>query len=329
MKTSRTLLTVIAGFASCILLTAAHAERPGRMPQIGYMAAITPQETDQSTDPYTLAFKEGLEALGYVEGKSIHLEYRFPRKPEDLAVMAKNLVDQKVDVIAATGQSVEAARQATSTIPIVIVACDRVDHLVATIARPGGNLTGMACISSDLGAKRLQLFQEAVPGLSRLIVLYNVAIPAKLVELQDIRAAAKTLEIEIEEVQFRDAAGLGAALAAIERGTALPLLVFSDPVTFVNLRKVADVVARQRLPAMYGFKEFCSMGGLLSYGTSLSASFCRLGYFIDRILKGEKPGDIPVEEPAKFELVVNARAAKELGLQLPQSILVRADEVIE
>jgi putative ABC transport system substrate-binding protein len=324
MQTSRAL---IAGLASCILLAAAHAEQQSRVPQIGYMAAIS-QNQDQS-DPYSLAFKEGLEALGYVEGKSIHIEYRYPRKPEDLAVMAANLVDQKLDAIAARGQSIDALRQATSTIPIVIIACDRVDHLVATIARPGGNLTGMACISSDLGAKRLQLFQEAVPGLSRLTVLYNAAIPAKLVELQDVRAAAKTLEIELDEAPFRDAAGLDAALAAMERGKTLPLLVFSDPVTFVNLQKIADFVTRHRLPAMYGFKEFCSMGGLLCYGTSLLASYRRFGYFIDKILKGEKPGDIPIEEPTKFELVVNARAAKEFGPELPQSILLRANEVIE
>jgi putative ABC transport system substrate-binding protein len=276
------------------------------------------------------AFKDGLQALGYVEGKNIHVEWRVPRKPEELTEMAADLANRKVDVIATTGpQPIEAARRATATIPIVIIACDRADRLVNSIARPGGNITGMACISSDLALKRLQLMQQVLPGLSHLAVLFNGGVPAKVAELQDVTAAAKTLEVEVRTADVRDASDFTTAFAAIKAGNPDGLMILSDPLTFIHVKEIANFAAEQRLPSMFGFREFCDAGGLLSYGANLKQQFRRYGYFIDMILKGTKPGDIPIEEPVTHELVVNARTAKLLGLSIPNSILVSADEMIE
>ena len=273
---------------------------------------------------------EGLQALGYVEGKNIHVEVRVPRKPEDLPEMAADLVNRKVDVIVTTGpQPIEAARRATSTIPIVINACDRADRLVNSIARPGGNITGTACISSDLALKRLQLMQQVLPGLSHLAVLFNGGVPAKVAELQDITAAAKTLEVEVHPADVRDASEFTTAFAAIKAGNPDGLLILADPLTVIYVKDIAKFAAEKRLPSMFGFREFCDAGGLLSYGANLKYQFHRYGYFIDKILKGAKPGDIPIEEPTTLELILNARTAKLLGLSIPNSILVGADEVIE
>jgi putative ABC transport system substrate-binding protein len=276
------------------------------------------------------AFLDGLQALGYVEGKNIHVELRVPRKSEDLAEMAADLVNRKVDVIATLGpQPIEAARRATNTIPIVIIACDRADRLVASIARPGGNITGMACISSDLASKRLQLLQEAVPALSRVSVLYNGSVSAKVEEFREIQATAKTMEIEVQSADVRDPRGFATAFAAIKDWNPQVLLALSEPLTFSYLKEIAGFAAEQRLPSIYGFREFCDAGGLLCYGTNLQHQSRRFGYFIDKILKGTRPGDIPIEEPTSHELIVNARTAKLLGLSIPTSILLRADEVIE
>ena len=271
-----------------------------------------------------------MRALGYVEGKNIHVEWRVPRKREDIAAMAAELVDRKVDVIATVGpQSIEAARRATSTIPIVINACDRADRLVNSIARPGGNITGTACISSDLALKRLQLMQQVLPGLSHLAVLFNGGAPQKVAELQDITAAAKTLEVEVHPADVRDASEFTTAFATMKAGNPDGLLILADPLTVIHVKEIANFAAEQRLPSMFGFREFCDAGGLLSYGANLKHQWRRYGYFIDKILKGAKPGDIPIEEPTQLELILNARTAKLLGLSIPNSILVGADEVIE
>ena len=262
--------------------------------------------------------------------KNIHVEFRVPRKPDDVAEMAADLVNRKVDVIATTGpQPIEAARRATNTIPIVIIACDRADRLVNSIARPGGNITGMACISSDLALKRLQLMQQVLPGLTHLAVLFNGGVPAKVAELQDITAAAKTLEVEVHPADVRDVSEYTTAFAAIKARKPDGLLILADPLTFQHLKEIAEFAAGQRLPSMYGFREFCDAGGLLCYGTNLNQQARRYGYFIDKILKGTRPGDIPVEEPTTHDLIINARTAKLLGLSIPNSILVSADQVIE
>ena len=187
----------------------------------------------------------------------------------------------------------------------------------------------MACISSDLAVKRLQLLQQIVPGLSRVAVLFNGGVPAKVEELQDIMAAAKTLEIDVQPADVRDASGFAAAFAAIKGGNPEALIALVDPLTFTYVKEIAEFAAEQRLPSTFGFREFCDAGGLLCYGANLKRQFRRFGYFIDKILKGTKPGDIPIEEPTVLELIVNARIAKLLDLTLPASILISADEVIE
>jgi putative tryptophan/tyrosine transport system substrate-binding protein len=307
---------------------AAQAEQAKRMPQVGYLATVSAD--DSTTNPLKAAFLDGLRDLGYVEGKNIHVEIRAPRKPEEVAVMAADLVNRKVDVIATGGpEAIDAARRATDTIPIVIIACDRADRLVASIARPGGNVTGMPCISSALASKRLQLLQELVPAFSRVSVLFSGGVSAKVEEFREIQATAQTVQIEVQSADVRDPKGFATAFAAIKGGNAQALLALSEPLTFSHLKEIAEFAAEQRLPSMYGFREFCDAGGLLCYGTNLQRQFRRYGYFVDKILKGSRPGDIPIEEPTSYQLIVNARTAKSLGLSIPTSILISADEVID
>jgi putative ABC transport system substrate-binding protein len=307
-----------------------HAEQPKRLPQVGLLLPPPPGGLDPMDNPFSRAMLGGLQALGYVEGQSIHLEVRIVTKPGEAAAMAADLIERKVDVIVTVGpQLTEAAKRAADSIPIVILDCDRADRLVATLARPGGNVTGMACISSDLAAKRLQLLQEIVPRLSRVAVLFNGSVQAKVDELHDIMDAAKTLEIEVQPADVRDAPGFAPAFAAIKGKNAQALIALAEPLTFQHLTEIAAFAAEQRLPSTYGFREFCDAGGLLCYGSNLKVQFGRFGYFIDKILKGAKPGDIPLEEPTALELVVNAKVAKSLDIKLPMSVLISANELIE
>jgi putative tryptophan/tyrosine transport system substrate-binding protein len=318
---------LIASFLSFTVAVAATGAEPEHVPQLGFLAPRLPDQ--RSEDVFKNALMEGLRQFGYVEGQTIHVEPREATTPEEFVEMAHDLVGRNVDVIGTLGPGIDAVRRATNTIPIVIIACDRADRLVANIARPGGNITGMACISSDLAAKRLQLLQEAVPGISRVSVLFNGGEPAKVEELQDIQAAANTMEIRVQPTDVRDASGFSPAFATMKAANAQAVLTLSDNLTFGHLKEIAAFAAEQRLPSMYGFKEFCDVGGLLCYGANLQQQFRRYGYFIDKILKGTKAGDIPIEEPLKHDLVVNARVAKSLGLSLPLLILVRADDVME
>ena len=300
------------------------------IPEVGILLPVQPPDYDEEKDPNKPVFMDGLQALGYVEGKNIHVEVRAPRRPEDIAAMAADLVNRKVDVIATAGpEAIEAARHATNTIPIVIIACDRADRLVASIARPGGNITGMACISSDLASKRLQLLQELVPSFARVSVLFNGGVAAKAEELRDIQSIAKAMKIEVQPVDVRDSTGFATAFATIKGGNAQAVLALSEPLTLSHLKEIAEFAVEQRLPSMYGFRDFCDAGGLLCYGANLKSEVHRWGYFIDKILKGTSPGDIPIEEPTNHEMIVNARTAKLLGLSIPNSILISADEVIE
>ena len=309
---------------------AAQAEQQKRVPQVGLLLPPPPAGLDPANNPFSQAMLGGLHALGYVEDQSMHIELRIATKPEEAAAMARDLVERKADVIVAVGpQMIEAAKRATESIPIVILACDRADRLVATIARPGGNVTGMACISSNLAAKRLQLLQEIVPRLSRVAVLYNGGVPGKVEELHDLAATAKTLEIKVQPADVRDAAGFAAAFAAIKARDPQALIALAEPLMFEHIKDIASFAAEQRLPSTYGFREFCDAGGLLCYGSNLQVQFGRFGYFIDKILKGTKAGDIPIEEPTALELIVNARVAKSLDITLPMSILISAHELIE
>jgi putative tryptophan/tyrosine transport system substrate-binding protein len=329
MQASRVFIAAIALWVLG-MPAAVQAEQPKRLPQVGVFVPLPPAGYDPANNPFSQAMLEGLKALGYVEGQSIHIELRVATKPEEVGAMARDLVEHKVDVIVAAGpELIEAAKRATDSIPIVILDCDRADRLVASLARPGGNVTGMACISSDLATKRLQLLQGIVPRLSRVAVLFNGGAQAKVDELQDIVAAAKTLEIEIQPADVRDASGFAGAFAAIKGRNAQALIALAEPLTVQHIKEIAAFAAEQRLPSTFGFREFCDAGGLLCYGSNLKLQFGRFGYFIDKILKGTKPGDIPIEEPTTLELIVNARVAKSLDITLPMSILISANELIE
>jgi putative tryptophan/tyrosine transport system substrate-binding protein len=329
MRASRIVIAAIALWA-VVMPAVVQAEQPKRVPQIGLLVPPPGGGYDPANNPFSRAMLGGLQALGYVEGQSIHIDLRLATNPEEAAAMARDLVEHKVDIIVAVGpQLIEAAKRATDSIPIVILACDRADRLVATIARPGGNVTGMACISSDLSAKRLQLLQEIVPRLSRVAVLFNGEVSGKVEELHDLAATAKAMEIEVQPADVRDALGFTTAFAAIKDWNAQALIALADPLIFEHIKEIAAFAAEQRVPSTYGFREFCDAGGLLCYGSNLQVQFGRFGHFIDKILKGTKPGDIPIEEPAALELIVNAKLAKSLHITLPTSILISAHELIE
>src|SRR5215471_2856450 len=277
---------LVAGFLSFAAVVGVKAEEPKHVPQVGFLGVILRADYDPSTDWQPAALLEGLRAFGYVEGQNIHLDYRLSRM-EDVAERARDLVSRNVDVIATGGPvPIEAARRATSTIPIVIIACDHADWLVANIARPGGNVTGMTCITSDLAAKRLQLLQEVVPGISRVSVLFNGGDPGKVDELHHIQAAASTMRIQVQPTDVRDPSGFAAAFAAIKGSNAQALLPLADTLIWQYRWEIAAFAAEQHLPSMYGFREFCDAGGLLCYGANLKEQYRHYGYFIDKILKG-------------------------------------------
>jgi putative ABC transport system substrate-binding protein len=329
MRKSSIFIAAIA-LGALAMPVAVKAEQPKRLPQIGLLLPPPPAGYDPANNPFSLAMLEGLKTLGYVEGQSIHIELRIATKPEEAAAMARDLVEHKVNIIVTVGpELIETAKRATDNIPIVILDCDRVDRLVASLARPGGNITGMACVSSDLAAKRLQLLQQIVPRLARVAVLFNGGVQPKVNETQDIVIAAKTLEIEVQPADVRDGSDFPTVFDAIKGGNPQALIAQSEPLTFQHIKEIAAFAAAQRLPSTYGFREFCDVGGLLCYGSNLQVQFGRFGYFIDKILKGAKPGDIPIEEPSELELVVNAKVAKSLGITLPTSILISAHELIE
>jgi putative ABC transport system substrate-binding protein len=300
-----------------------NAQQSSKLLQVGWLGPLV-----KDNEPWMEAFREGLRSRGYVEGQNLHVEYRYARDAEEASKMAADLIARKVDVIATVGDG-EAARNATQTIPIVIIACERVEQLVASIARPGGNVTGMTCVSADLAAKRLQLLQETVPGVSRVAVLYNAGTPSKVAELGELQAAAKKLEIATLPIAVHDVHGFETAFAAIKDGNVQALISLSDALMWNYRQEIAEFTLRQRLPSMYPFSHYVVSGGLMSYGSDFMAQHRRYGYFIDKIAKGAKAGDIPIEQPTKFDLIINLTTAHALGLTIPPSILAQADKVIE
>ena len=326
--------TFIGGLASGLLTAPliTQAQQGAKLPRVGYLTPGTGDPSSYAVRYRYEPFRRGLRELGYVEGQTIVVEYRFAGgKPERLAELAAELADLKVDVIVtAATPAARAAKKATSTIPIVMV--DPGDPvalgLVQSLARPGGNATALTSFAPELAGKRLQLLTEMAPGASRVAVVWNSAIPPSEVALNELRGAARMLGIQIESVEVQGADGLARGLAALkERGMAL--LVFPDPLTFGNRIPIVEFAAKARVPAMFGAKEFVDVGGLISYGPSYPDMFQRAGVQVGRILKGAKPADLSVEQPTKFELVINLKTAKALGLTIPESLRFRADEVIQ
>ena len=307
---------------------AARAQQAGKLPTIGFLGANTPAVQSQ----WTAAFVQRLRELGWIEGRTVAIEYRWAegrvdRAPEIIA----EFVRLKVDVIVTHATAnILAAKQATSVIPIVFAAvADPVGSgLVASLARPGGNVTGLSNQSTDLAGKRLELLREVVPGLRRLAILANVGIANTALEIGEVQAAARTLGLEVATFEIRRAEDIAPAFEAL-KGRADALYVFAEPLVNTNRVRINTLALGARLPTMYGFREFVEAGGLMSYGPNFPDLFRRAGDYVDKILRGTKPADIPVEQPVRFDLVVNLITAKALGLTIPETFLVRANEVIE
>jgi putative ABC transport system substrate-binding protein len=320
----------LAGTGAVLLAAprAAGAQQPGKLPTIGYLGANTPSAESQRI----AAFVQRLRELGWIEGRTIAIEVRWAEgRNERFAEIAAEFVRLKVDVIVTAGTAaVVAAKQATSVIPIVFaVAGDPVGTgLVASLARPGGNVTGLSLQAPDIAGKRLELLREVVPGLRRLAILANVGSPLAVLEIREVQATARTLGFEVATSEIRRADDIAPAFDALKgRGDAL--YVVADPLVTTNRIRISALALGARLPTMHGQRENVEVGGLMSYGTSYPGLHRRAADYVDRILKGAKPADLPVEQPTKFEFVINLKTAKALGLTIPPSLQGRADEIIQ
>jgi putative ABC transport system substrate-binding protein len=318
-----------------VLLTTAsstEAQQPKKVPLIGYL-----YQGDRTSDSTRIeAIKQALRELGYIEGQNIAIEYRYAEgKRGRESELAAELVRLKVDLIlvAGGGDWVQAAKNATKTIPIVITGTggDPVAAgLVESLARPGGNITGVTNLSTELGGKRLELLKEVVPKVARVAVIYNPTNPASVREVkEDLPVAARALGLTVQPWEVRDANGFDKVFAAMGKQRPDGLYLPTGPQMFTNAKRIVGFALTSRLPSVYGRKEAVDAGGLMSYGADIADSYRRVAYFVDRILKGTKPADLPVEQPTKFELVINLKTAKQIGLTIPQSLLYRADKVIK
>jgi putative ABC transport system substrate-binding protein len=309
-------------------MVAAHTLRAQQkpMPVIGFLG-VAPHLASLMA-----AFREGLSEIGYVEGQNVAIEYRWAEDRFDrLPALAADLVDRKVDVIVADGGAAAlAAKAATSTIPVVFFAGDPVGRgLVASLARPGGNLTGLSIITIELMPKRLELLSELVPQARAVALLVNPNSASSESMIRDVQQAARAKGVQLHILKAGTDGEFDAAFISLVRLQAGALLFGTDPFSFSRREQLVALAARHGVPAMYEAREYAVAGGLISYGTSFTGTWRRVGVYVGRILKGAKPADLPVEQPTRFELVVNWKTAQELGLTVPPSILARADEVIE
>jgi putative ABC transport system substrate-binding protein len=316
--------TLAGGFLACPFTT--FAQRPAKLPRIGILG-------NEVGGPPWEAFRQGMRDLGYVDGRNVTMDSRWSEGRTDrLPALALELVQVNVDVIVASGtQAIRAAKEATSTIPIVMTVSAYPDKigLVESLARPGGNVTGLSNVSPDLMGKRFQLLKEIAPKVSRVAVLWNPSSPVEPNGFRETQAAAAVAGVTIQSIEVRTPEDYTAAFAAMTAGRVDALFPFGNPVNFKNRQLIVDFASTSRLPSLYDEKLFVDSGGLLSYGPSFIDLFRRAATYVDKILKGAKPADLPVEQPIKFELVINLKTAKALGLTIPQSLLLRADELIQ
>jgi putative ABC transport system substrate-binding protein len=326
----RRFLATLGGLAVAWPL-AARAQQPAtKVHRIGWLVTGTPTSYRFSL----AAFLDGLKALGYVEGRNISIEYRWAEGDvAQLPKLANELVEQKVDIILAGGSvGAEAAKHATSDIPIIAAGVGDLVQLglVTTLARPGGNLTGfVAAAPPETGAKRFQIMKEIMPQAKRAAVLWNPISSGTRLEWATAKEFSDENDIVVILHDARNTEELKNALAMIPRSDPDFVVVLSDPFTFTYRKVIVEAAERLRLPSIYGYREFVEDGGMISYGTTISDTYRRAAGYVDKILKGEKPADLPVQLPTKFELVVNLKTAKALGLEMPAALLARADEVIE
>jgi putative ABC transport system substrate-binding protein len=322
--------TVVLLVLSALLGTAA-AQSPKKVPRVGYLNPGSP--SDPLSQRRLEAFRQGLRELGYVEGQSIVIESRWAEGKHDrLPALAADLVRSKVDVIVAmTGAATQAAQQATRTIPIVMsLVNDPVGSgLVASLARPGGNVTGLTIMSPDLVGKQLELLKEVVPKVSRVALLRHPDNPASAVQLRGAEAAAPALGVRLLTLEARNPQEIDSAFVAMTRERAGALLIIPDAVFGNQRRQIAELAAKGRVPSMYWLTEYAEAGGLMGYGANSLDLKRRAATYVDKLLKGARPADLPVEQPTKFELVINLRTAKAIGLTIPPSLLQRADQIID
>jgi ABC-type uncharacterized transport system substrate-binding protein len=312
-----------------ILLSAidGRCEQTAKRPHIAFLGL-------EPTPALIEAFREGLRDFNYVEGENIAIEWRFSKDPARYADFASEMIRLKVDVIVTGGPPTFAVRDATKTVPIVFAGIsDPIrSGLVTSLAHPGGNLTGVPYLGANLAPKRLQLLKETVPKIRRVAVLvqpsdrgsqYDVSLSTELEQ------AARSLGVSLIVIEIRDANELENAFTRTDRERAEGLLVVNNAIFYSHRRRIAELSAAQRLPVLYDLREYVDVGGLMSYSPSLQEAFRRVATYVDKILRGAKPGDLPIEQPTKFELIINLKAAKALGLTIPPSLLARADQVIE
>jgi ABC-type uncharacterized transport system substrate-binding protein len=312
----------------------AEAQQPSKIPRIGYLFPGTLSNSPPPPNSSRQAFRRGLRDLGYVEGQNIVIEYRYADgKPDRLADLAAEMVRLKLDVILAAGgiESALAAQKATKTIPIVFTSVsDPIEFgLIASLARPGGNLTGLTNIAAELSGKRLELIKETVPKLSRVAMLWNPEDPGLSLAFKKSQEAAQALGLQLQSLEVRGSEDFETAFKAAANKRADAFVVPSSQFFMGQRAKLAELAVRSRLSAIYADKEFVESGGLMSYGPNLADLYRRAATYVDKILKGAKPGDLPVEQPMKFELVINLKAAKQIGLTIPPNVLARADKVIK
>jgi putative ABC transport system substrate-binding protein len=324
MMDRRTFISTVAGGLLAAPL-AAEGQQAGRVYRIGVLG-------NENNPPWD-GFRHGLRDLGYVEVRNLSMEWRWSEgKPDRFPVLAKELVALRPDVIVASGtQAVRAAMEATSAIPIVMTTSSYPEKigLVKSLSRPGGNVTGLSNVGPELSGKKLELLKEIAPKVSRVAVLWNPASTVEPLALQELMTAAPAVSVEIQSVEVRSPDAFSAAFAAVSSSRVHAMLALGNPINFKGRQLIADFALRNRLPSIYDERLFVDAGGLMSYAPSFTDSFRRAATYVDKILKGANPADLPIEQPTKFELVINLKTAKALGLTIPQSLLLRADQVIE
>jgi putative ABC transport system substrate-binding protein len=322
----------VAGFGVALLAGSGHlasqTEVPRRVARIGFLSPLSPQ-----TIGPVAWFDQGLRELGYVEGQNISVEYRYGEgQDERLPDLAVELVDLDVDVILALGTpAVQAAKNTTRTIPIVLLTGGNpvTTQLVASFARPGGNVTGISYLTGQLTAKRLELLKESIPSVVHVAVLWNPDSQSQVLDWDDLRAAAQVLRVQLQSLEVRVPRDLSDAFEAAASSGAEALLPLDSSLLNDNSLHIVDFAGKNRLPAMYAVKRFVDAGGLMSYGPNSPAYFRRAAYYVDRILKGTKPADLPIEQPMTFDFVVNMKTARELGITFPNEIMLQVTEVIQ
>jgi len=308
---------------------AAEAEQTAKLPRIGYLSGTSYSANSARVD----AFKQGLRELGYVEGKTIIVEWRYAEgKLDRLPALATELVRLKVDVIVASAPPpTRAAKQATASIPIVMAYDDDPvgNGFVGSLARPGGNITGLATLAPELSGKQLELLKEIVPKLSRVAVIGNATRPGSPQALKEVNLAGDAVGVQLQYLEIQNPKDIEIAFRAASQEHAEAVLVLTTPVLISRRKQVAELAVKDRLPTIYGRPEYVEDGGLLSYATSFTDLSRRAATYVDKILKGAKPAELPVEQPTKFELIINLKAAKQIGVTIPSNVLARADRVIK